>query len=87
MALNTNRQSGGTIEAADINAIATQVNTNETVRARLPFVNSWTGSAWTYTTLSAAQSAGLLTGQIVWHIGGTAAPGWARAGDVWTTGA
>lgn len=69
-----------TLAASDVGAVPSSV------QALLPFVNSWTGSAWTYTTLTAAQAAGLATGQIVWHIGGTAAPSWARAGDVWTTG-
>lgn len=73
---------------AAFNRIALAINSkaSSSTQARFPFVNSWTGSAWTYTTLTAAQSAGLMAGQIVWHIGGTAAPGWARAGDVWTTG-
>lgn len=51
-----------------------------------PFVVKWTGSAWQYSSLSAAQTAGLATGQMIWFVGGTTAPSWARAGDVLTTG-
>lgn len=50
------------------------------------FAVRYSGTAWEYTTLAAAKTAGLLETQTVWFIGspdGTA-PTWARAGDVVT---
>lgn len=51
-----------------------------------PFVVRWTGSAWQYESLAAAQSAGLDTAQTIFFVGGPSAPGWARTGDVLVTG-
>lgn len=49
------------------------------------FVVSYTGTAWEYTTLAAAQAAGLTT-QKAWFMGnpGGTLPGWERPGDIWT---
>jgi hypothetical protein len=51
-----------------------------------PFAVRYTNGAWEYTTLAAAQTAGLNTSQTVWFIGnpGGSMPAWARTGDIWT---
>lgn len=51
-----------------------------------PFAVRWLGSAWEFTTLAAAKSAGLDERQTVWFVGNPAGslPAWARPGDVWT---
>lgn len=49
-----------------------------------PFIVRYIGSAWEYTTLAAAKTAGLIDAQTVWFVGGTTPPSWARSGDIYT---
>jgi hypothetical protein len=48
----------------------------------------WTGSAWQYTTLAAAQAAGMQASDSAWFIGnpGGSPASWMRDNDVWTQG-
>ncbi len=83
----TTRKVNGKALSSDVSLTAADVNAiPSSTRARLPFVNPWNGSAWTYASLASAQAAGLVAGQIVWHVGGPSAPGWARSGDVFSVG-
>lgn len=70
---------------AEVNGLDTALAARAPI-VNTPFTVRWTGSAWEYTTLAAAQSAGLNTSQTVWFIGnpGGSLPGWQRAGDLWT---
>lgn len=50
----------------------------------IPFIVRYVGSAWEYASLAAAKTAGLVETQVIWFVGGTAAPTWARPGDIFT---
>lgn len=57
------------------------------ITKNLPFAVRWEGSAWEYTTLTAAKAAGMQDNQTAWFIGHPSgqAPAWARPGDIVST--
>lgn len=55
-----------------------------TARTNTPFIVRYRSGAWEYSSIEQAQAEGLTNNQTVWFVGGTAAPSWARPGDIFT---